>query len=107
MLEYAEKRDFIRMTVACDMEIHHSDQRQSEMVKLEDLSATGMRFFADQALEAGQKLDVTIHPGSDITPPMQAQIAVIRCDAADNRFDIAASIENVAPAVYTEEAQSA
>jgi len=103
MIDYSEKRDFIRMTMACEMQIHDRATAHTELVHLEDLSASGMRFFSSRELAEGQTLDVTISPARDITPPMQAQITVIRCQAeADGRFDVAAAISDILPADYAE-----
>ncbi len=102
MLEYLDKRDFKRMTVACDMQIHHRDSGLTEIVHLEDLSASGMRFFAARELAEGSALDATITPRHDVTPPMQAEITVVRCQQTDNRFDVAAAIRRIHPAEYPE-----
>lgn len=102
MLEYSEKRDYIRMNMACEMQLSDPVSGSSEKVHLEDLSATGMRFFIERPLEEGQTFDASITPCNDITPPMQAQIRVLRCSPFEARFDIAASIVEVAPADYPE-----
>ena len=102
MQDYSEKRDFIRMTVACDMQIRDRDSGHTETVRLEDLSATGMRFFTEHELAEGCALDATITPHSDITPPMQAEIRVLRCQESDSRLDIAATIAQIKPANYPE-----
>ena len=44
-----------------------------------------------------------VRPESPITPPLKAEISVIRCHEIDGGFDIAASIDLVAPAIYADE----
>ena len=100
MMDYSEKRDYIRMTMACEMQIRNTDSNDAHTVTLEDLSATGMRFFSDQELREGQALAVTIRPGSGITPPMEAEIAVLRCQPLEDHFDVAATIHHIQPASY-------
>lgn len=103
MLDYSEKRDYIRMTMACDMQLRYPDKGATEQVHLEDLSATGMRFYIDHELEPNSVLEATVTPCNDITPPMQAQITVLRCSPVDaDRFEIAASIDAFEPAQYAQ-----
>ena len=100
MLEYSEKRDFIRMNMACDMQLQH--QGQTETVRLLDLSASGMSFVCHSQLSAGERLQVTITPERDITPPMQAEIEILRCNAEGDQFSVAATIQQILPAQYAE-----
>lgn len=104
MIDYAEKRSFIRMTMDCDMQLHGTSQYNTETVRLEDLSACGMRFNTSRALNEGEALAVTIQPLSDITPPMEAMISVVRCEqtAEDGPFDVRAVIDHILPAEYAE-----
>jgi hypothetical protein len=101
MMDYSEKRDFIRMPIQCPATIR--SQRAEEPAALQDLSATGVRFISTQAFDAGERLQLTVAPPSPITPPLEAEIAVLRCRELEDGFDIAASIELVAPALYPEE----
>ena len=103
MLEHTEKRDHFRMTMGCEIELHHPDTGTIETVILKDLSATGMRFLVDHQLHEGSAFDVHVTPANEITPPMQARITILRCTPTDDqRFDAAAAIDAVAPAAYPE-----
>lgn len=103
MLDYTEKRDHFRMTMGCKIQLHQPDKGTSETAILEDLSATGMRFFIDKQLDEGSVHEVTVTPTNDITPPLQAQITVLRCAPTnDQRFDVAATIDTVETARLTE-----
>ena len=103
MEDYTEKRDHFRMAMGCEIQLHHKGNKSSETVILEDLSAAGMRFFIDHQLDEGSKYEVTVTPTNDITPPMQAQITVLRCNLSDDqRYDVAATIDAIEPAAYPE-----
>lgn len=102
MQDYSEKRDFIRMTMACEMQIRQPESGTTQTVHLEDLSATGMRFFTPDELIEGSLLEVSIIPQKDLTPPMQAEIEVIRCTRLDDTFEVAASIRHIDPVQYPE-----
>lgn len=103
MIDYSEKRDFIRMPVQCPVFVRDPASDIEETAELLDLSATGVRFVSRRALDTGARLELMVKPDHPITPPLEATISVIRCEEVDNGFDIAASIELVAPALYTDD----
>jgi len=103
VLEHTEKRDHFRMTMGCEIKLHHPDTGTCETVILKDLSATGMRLLIDHELHEGSALEVNLTPANEITPPMQAKITVLRCSPTDDqRFDVAAAIDAVEPAACPE-----
>ncbi len=103
MMNSPEKRDFVRMPVHCPLALRNSADQSTEMAELLDLSATGCRFISQRALDQGARLQITVNPQNPITPPLEAEISVIRCAQIDNGFDIAATIELVEPAIYLDE----
>ncbi len=104
MIDYSEKRDFIRMPIRCPIALRDPAAELTDQAKLLDLSATGIRFISPRSLDQGARLQVTLSPENPITPPLEAEVAVIRCDEIEDGFETAATIETMAPAVYTEEA---
>ncbi|MCB1722654.1 MAG: PilZ domain-containing protein [Chromatiaceae bacterium] len=104
MNDYAEKRNYIRMTADCPVSIRDFNATKDESAFLLDLSAGGVRFISRRALDQGARLQLMVRPSCDLTPPLEAEIAVVRCNEIEAGFDIAASIEMVAPAVYPESA---
>ena len=100
MIDYSEKRDFIRMPVDCPVSIRELAADLDEPAQLLDLSAGGVRFIGSRALDAGARLQLTLRPEHPITLPLAAEIGVVRCHEIEDGFDIAASIEMVEPAVY-------
>ena len=104
MIDYAEKRGYIRMPVQCPLTVR--DRRGDRMpaeTRLMDLSASGIRFFSPQSLDEGDRLQITVSPKNPITPPLEAEVAVVRCQEIDNGFDIAASIELIAPVKFIDD----
>lgn len=104
MIDYSEKRDFIRMDMDCEMQIHCHKSGLQETVQLHDLSAAGMRFSSPCDLPTGSHVDVTIVPRNQLTPPLQAEVQIIRCDAQEGSqsYEVAAEITRVQPAEYSE-----
>ncbi|MCG8425851.1 MAG: PilZ domain-containing protein [Chromatiales bacterium] len=79
MLDYSEKRNFPRMSVDCAarFRVNGSDALNNAIVK--DLSGGGMLLWTDDAVEAGSKLSIVVVPGKSITPPLHAELEVVRC----------------------------
>ena len=97
MLEYIEKRDYLRMEVDCAARIELDGiEPLSAIVK--DLSATGVLMWVDTKIPSGSIGTVSILPGKNITPPLSAEIEVIRCEALSNdptTFAAACSIKEI------------
>ncbi|MCB1791822.1 MAG: PilZ domain-containing protein [Gammaproteobacteria bacterium] len=104
MIDYSEKRDFMRMATDCPVTIRAFDATQAETAHLLDLSAGGVRFISPRALDQGERLQLMVRPLCEITPPLEAEVSVLRCDEIADGFDIAATIDLVAPAIYPEPA---
>lgn len=100
MMDSSEKRDFARMPVHGPLTLRDGADHAAEMGELLDLSATGCRFISQRALDQGARLQITVNPQNPITPPLEAEISVLRCEPIDRGFDIAATIELVEPAIY-------
>lgn len=79
MLDYIEKRDYIRMTVDCAARIN-LDGIEPLSATVKDLSANGVLLVVDSKIPSGSIGSVSILPGKNITPPLSAEIEVIRCE---------------------------
>jgi len=79
MLEYIEKRDFIRMGMDCAAKIEFQGIEPIDAV-VKDLSATGLSMWVDSPIPSGSMGTVSIAPGNNLTPPLRAEIEIIRCD---------------------------
>ena len=47
---------------------------------VKDLSATGLLLWLDSKIPSGSLATVSILPGKNITPPLTAEIEIIRCE---------------------------
>jgi hypothetical protein len=102
MIDYSEKRAFIRMPMQCPVSMREFSSQAGETAQLLDLSASGVRFISPRALHAGAHLQITVHPANPITPPLEAAVAVLRCEPIDGGFDIGASIVEIEPVEYSQ-----
>jgi hypothetical protein len=96
MLEYDEKRDYIRMDVDCDITYKLADSDEAKTGQCTSLSGAGISFIADSSYDIGLAMEVNVLPRSSVTPPMTAFIEVVRSTRHDNdSFEIAASIKSL------------
>ncbi len=95
--EYDEKRDYIRISVDCEIKYSLSGSGQEESGKVTNLSGRGMMFIADRALEVENRVEVRIQPENNITPPLHANVRVVRVNKlrhADG-YEIGAVIQEI------------
>ncbi len=58
-----------------------------------NLSGKGMMIITNNDLQPGTQLQIKLVPGNSITPPMQAQLKVIRChQQEDGDYAVACEI---------------
>ncbi len=85
-----DQRGFIRMDVQSKLTFKVQGADEIFEGTSADLSATGLRFFSKQQVNLGDVLDISLKPGVDITPALDAALTVIRVDATDDgNYDIA------------------
>jgi hypothetical protein len=98
MYPYAEKRDFLRMTVDCParFRIAGSDSPSPAIVK--NLSGSGMLILSDREIDPGTRLAVEIMPGKTITPPLSAEARVMRSHPTESGiYNIACRSDRILP----------
>ncbi|MDT8406184.1 MAG: PilZ domain-containing protein [Methylococcales bacterium] len=96
MLEYNEKRDFIRMNVECPLHFKLPGHDTEGQGLCTSLSGSGLSFLSAEPLTLGLAVEVTLDPKNNITPPMHAFVEIIRCEATqDGRYDIGAVIKTI------------
>jgi len=96
MLEYDEKRDYIRMDVDCDISYKLADSDGIKTGHCTSLSGAGISFIADNAYDTGLAMEVNIIPKNSSTPPMTAFIEIVRSTPYEgDSFEIAASIKSL------------
>lgn len=95
MIEYAEKRDFLRMPIDCELSFSKADGGNRHQGKVINLSSKGILFTSSEKFDIGSRLDIVLTPSNSITPPMQARVTVTRIVAGEVLFEIAGEIEDV------------
>ncbi|MGR9053422.1 MAG: PilZ domain-containing protein [Gammaproteobacteria bacterium] len=96
MLEYDEKRNYIRMNVDCEITFRLGDSDEIHIGKCNTISGSGVSFLADRSFEPGKAMEVNITPKNSITPPMTAFVEVVRTTRLENgRYEIAAAIKSI------------
>ncbi len=103
MIDFAEKRGFIRMPMRCPIRRKTADERHHDRAELWNLGASGADFVIRQAHETGEPLRAMVTPDDPITPPLEAEVSVVRCAEIDGGFGIAATIDLVGPALYPDD----
>ena len=81
---FSEKRDFQRMVVDGPVEYQLQGEAKIHHGVAKNLSSKGMMFIAREPLAPGSQLQIKLTPASSITPPMQAQLKVLRCLPQDD-----------------------
>ena len=95
MIDYAEKRDFLRMPIDCEMsfsEVGSSKQFSGSVI---NLSSKGILFTSNEGFDTGTVLNITLTPSSADTPPMEATAVVTRVTDNEVLFEIACEIKLV------------
>jgi len=84
LTDHAEKRNFFRMNLECTAEyiINGSGNKKSGVIS--DLSGDGISLIADQSVEPGTEVRVSITPENDVTPPLEVIMEVLRCEQQDS-----------------------
>jgi hypothetical protein len=76
-VEYSEKRIYPRMQVECPARIEMAGDRFNRAV-VKNLSGGGLMIWVDREIAAGAMLKVEVRPICDTTPPMVAEVDVLR-----------------------------
>ena len=97
MLEYREKRNSPRMDIECPASFEVvGGQGGGAIVK--NLSGGGLLMWLDHEIAPQSTLMLEIKPANDITPPMQAEVQVLRCtpvEGGEGSFAAACQISRV------------
>ena len=96
MEEYAEKRDFQRMSVDSSLEYQVMSDDKLHQGQIKNLSANGVLFVTDHCVPLGINLRIKLSPDNKITPPMSAEVKVTRCDKhSDGGYYLAGEITRI------------
>ncbi len=97
MMDYEERRRFPRMKCNCAMSYKPVASGNQTHARCVDISASGMCFEAEEAVDAGRALEIRTFPADRITPPITALVEVVRCERAphEGRYRIACVIRGI------------
>jgi hypothetical protein len=96
MLEYDEKRNYIRMDIDCDITYRLADSDEVYHGRCSSISGAGVSFIADQSFDAGKAMEINVIPKTTVTPSMIAFIEVIRSTQLDDgNYEVAATIKSI------------
>lgn len=97
MVDYREKRNYPRMDIECPASFQVVDGDGGGAI-VKNLSGGGLLMWLDREIESNATLMLEIKPVNDITPPMTAEVQVLRCtpvDGGQGSFAVACQISRV------------
>ena len=96
MLEYDEKRDYVRTNVNCDITYKLADSTTEKTGNCTSLCGAGVSFIADSAYGIGLAMEIKVLPKNSDSASMTAYIEVLRSvHLDDDSFEIAGSIKSL------------
>ncbi len=95
MIDYAEKRDFLRMPIDCELSFSLAGSTKQYEGHVINLSSRGILFTSNESFDEGTTLDITLTPSNSATPPMEAEVVVARVSDNDVLFEIACEIKEI------------
>lgn len=95
--DYDEKRDFIRVEVDCEIRYTETDSGENYVGRVKNLSGRGMMFISELGVPPETVLEVRIEPQNDLTPPLHAEVRVVRMakQRHANGYEIGAVIQQM------------
>jgi hypothetical protein len=96
MLDYSEKRDFQRMNMGCPARYRAQGSQQIECAVVDNLSGSGVALVSESPVAQDTVMNLEIMPGKTITPPLSAQVRVLRCEPReDGNYGVVCTIERI------------
>ncbi|MCY7296397.1 PilZ domain-containing protein [Alteromonas sp. a30] len=86
MLGYDDKRAYFRMIMnsPCELKIKNQDSPKVLTAVCKDISAVGMSFEIEEAVELEQELEVAIESTNAQIASLSAEVKVVRCIKQDD-----------------------
>ncbi len=81
MLPSNEQRRFHRMRIECPASFRVIGEREFAGAIVKNLSSGGVLLWLDRWMAPGATMQIHIEPASTITPPLDASVRVLRCEA--------------------------
>ncbi len=93
MIDYAEKRDFLRMPIDCELHFGRAGEEPVFQGNVINLSSKGILFTSPQRFSEGSSLDLVLTPSNSEEKPMHARAVVSRITDNNALFEIACEIK--------------
>ena len=95
MIDYAEKRDFLRMPIDCDLSFMQAGSAKRYQGNVINLSSKGILFTSSERFDQGATLELLLTSSNTETPPMEASALVTRVTNYEPVFEIACEISEI------------
>ena len=95
MIDYAEKRDFLRMPIDCELSFVQAGSEDRFTGNVINLSSKGILFTSSERFDEGASLEIRLTPSNSETPPMEATATVSRVTDYAPIFEIACEIQKI------------
>ena len=95
MIDYAEKRDFLRMPIDCELNFAVEGSTKQYQGNVINLSSKGILFTATENFAPGTTLEIVLTPSNSATTPMEATVVVARVSSNEVLFEIACEIKEI------------
>jgi len=95
MIDYAEKRDFLRMPIDCELSFSVEGSSKQYQGNVINLSSKGILFTSSEKFESGTALQIVLTPSNSTTSPMEAEVVVARVSSNEVLFEIACEIREI------------
>jgi len=95
MIDYAEKRDFLRMPIDCELSFAVEGNTKQFQGNVINLSSKGILFTSNEKFAPGSTLEIVLTPSNSTTAPMQATVVVARVSSNEVLFEIACEIKEI------------
>jgi hypothetical protein len=95
MIDYAEKRDFLRMPIDCELSFAVEGSAKQHQGNVINLSSKGILFTSSEKFEPGTTLQIVLTPSNSTTAPMEAEVVVARVSSNEVLFEVACEIREI------------
>lgn len=95
MTDFAEKRDFQRMSIDCQFSFCERGGQQIFDGHVINLSSKGILFTSDEEFSEGTLLEIVLTPSNSLTPSMEASVVVSRVVDSESIYELACKITEI------------